>query len=170
MKSAHDASDARVYSLPIGQWHALGMEGSMIPVTICLEGDSMRPLVRRGRDKVTILPLARPLIKGDIVLFRGRPERYVVHRVYRLNNGMVRTLGDNCMYPDPWMPLENVWGLVVKMERSGRIYRLDTPASRAFGRIWMLTHPIRHIYRRFRSLGGRIYRKVFRRDRRHESA
>lgn len=135
----------------------------MIPVTICLEGDSMRPLIRRGKDRVTIMPLSRPLKKGDIVLFRGGPNRYVVHRVRCMKDDRVQTMGDNCYRPDPWMPVENIIGIVVKMERSGCILRLDTPAARFWGRVWMQTHPIRMIYRRFRSMAGRCYRKMFRR-------
>ena len=162
MSSNNDAAQTRVKSLPIEQWHALGLEGNMLPVTIYLEGDSMRPLIRRGRDKVTILPLSRALMKGDIVLFRGGPERYVVHRVWKMRGNMVRTLGDNCYNPDPWMPLEDVWGLVVKMERDGRTFLLDSPASRFFGKVWMAVYPLRRIYRRMRSLAVRCYRKIFR--------
>ncbi|MBR2942674.1 MAG: S24/S26 family peptidase [Clostridia bacterium] len=62
-------------SLGIEQWHALGQQGDRIPVTITLEGDSMRPLIRRGRDRVTIVPLDREIRKGDVVLFRGGPKR-----------------------------------------------------------------------------------------------
>lgn len=161
--------EKQVRSLSIQEWHQLGLEGNMLPVTICLEGDSMRPLIRRGKDPVTILPLSRPLIKGDVVLFQGGPARYVVHRVYRLRDGWVQTYGDNCWNPDSWMPLEQVWGLVVRMERFGRTWRLDTPAARCFGRLWMLLHPVWKAYRKLRSLGGRVYRKLIRRRETRES-
>jgi len=160
MSRTPDPGAARTYALPIEQWHALGQSGDVIPVTICLEGDSMRPLVRRGRDRVTIIPLNRPLRTGDIVLFRGGPKRYVVHRVYRLRGGMVQTLGDNCYSPDPWMPLEDVWGLVIRLERGGRTFLLDTRASRAWGRAWMAVHPVRIFLRRCRRLAGRCVRKL----------
>lgn len=151
-------------TLNIETWHELGKEGNMLPVTICLEGDSMRPLVRRGLDKVTILPVMRPLKKGDIVLFKGGYKRYVVHRMFKMRGTRVQTLGDNCYYPDPWMPVENVWGLVVKMERDGRTYRLDTRLSRAWGRIWMFFHPVRIFCRRCRNLAARIIKKILRMD------
>ena len=47
----------QVRSLSIHEWRRLGLEGAMLSVTICLEGDSMRPLICRGLDPVTILPL-----------------------------------------------------------------------------------------------------------------
>ena len=34
--------------MSIAQWRALAGEGTVIPMRIPLEGDSMRPLIRRG--------------------------------------------------------------------------------------------------------------------------
>jgi|GEM_PF-808292 len=170
MKETWEGQEKRIHSLGIEQWHALGLEGNMLPVTICLEGDSMRPLIRRGKDPVTILPLSRPLKIGDVVLFQGGPGRYVVHRVRKISENRVQTLGDNCWNPDPWMPLENVWGLVMRMERNGRVIRLESSLARFLGRVWMAFHPIRLLYRRCRSLAARIIKKLLRMDKAHESA
>lgn len=156
-----ESEPVQTRSLGIEQWHELGLEGNMLPVTITLEGDSMRPLIRRGRDRVTILPLMQPIQKGDVVLFKGGEKRYVVHRVYRMRDGLVQTLGDNCLNPDRWMPMDMIWGLVVKMERGGRTWRLDSRAARAFGLFWMAIFPARKAYLRCRGLAARAYRKVF---------
>ena len=152
--------EALTRAIPMETWCELAKEGSAPPVTICLEGDSMRPLIRRGKDPVTIIPLARPLEKGDVVLFH-LGERYIVHRVWKLEDGRVRTFGDNCWNPDPWIPENQVLGLVVKYARDGRGHRLDTPQARAWGRAWMAIHPIRLCYKRLRALAGRCYRKIF---------
>ena len=122
----------QIRSIPMAQWRAL--EGAAPPVTICLEGDSMRPLIRRGRDPVTIVPLQRPLKKGDVVLFTLGDGRFVVHRVWRLRDGLVRTLGDHCQNPEPWFPQGQVLGQAVRFQRGGRTHRLDTPLARALGR------------------------------------
>lgn len=160
MNSKKDYAAPRVQSLSIHEWHALGEQGTALPVTICLEGDSMRPLIRRGKDPVTIIPLSRPLKIGDVVLFRGGPERFVVHRVYKLKDGFVQTLGDNCYNPDPWMPLENVWGLVIRYTRDGKTYPLDTDQARRRGRIRMKIHPVRIFIKRGINLLKRIVRKM----------
>ena len=146
--------------LSIAQWRALADDGTVIPMRIPLEGDSMRPLIRRGRDPVTILPLSRKLRRGDVVLFENPPGRYVVHRVYRLKDGAVQTLGDNCWNPDPWMAEKQVLGQAVQAERNGRKIPLDNRAARAFGRLWMACHPMRMQYRKLRSLAGRCYRRI----------
>ena len=145
-------------SLSIEQWRQLGLQGDMLPVTITLDGESMRPLIRRGRDRVTILPAARKLRIGDVVLFRRSPGVYVVHRVWKIREGMVRTLGDNCVNPDAWMSVSDVWGLVVKLERGGRSFRLDGKPARAFGRCWMATYSLRRSYRLLRSSCGKVIR------------
>ena len=154
------AQETMTRSIPMEAWCTLAREGAAPPVTICLEGDSMRPLIRRGRDPVTIIPINRPLQKGDVVLFQ-LGERYIVHRVWKMEDGRVRTFGDNCWNPDPWIPDKQVLGLVVKYARNGRVHRLDTPQARAWGRAWMAIHPIRLCYKRLRALAGRCYRKIF---------
>ena len=154
------AQETMTRSIPMEVWCKLAREGAAPPVTICLEGDSMRPLIRRGRDPVTIIPINRPLQKGDVVLFR-LGERYIVHRVWQMKGGMVRTFGDNCWNPEPWFPEEQVLGLVVRFVRAGRTFRLDTPSARAWGQVWMAIHPVRLCYKRLRAFAGRCYRKIF---------
>ena len=147
-------------SIAMETWCKLACEGAAPPVTICLEGESMRPLIRRGRDPVTIVPLQRELKKGDVVLF-ALGERYIVHRVWKLKPGWVRTFGDNCWNPEPWFPEAQVLGQVVRCVRNGRTHRLDTPFARGWGRMWLAVYPIRRVYMKLRALAGRCYRKFF---------
>ena len=152
--------DTITRSIPMETWCELARKNTAPPVTICLEGDSMRPLIRRGCDPVTIVPRQRPLKRGDVVLFR-LGDRYIVHRVWKLQGDRVRTFGDNCWNPDPWIQDSQVLGAVVRYTRNDRSHRLDTPQARAWGRIWMAAHPIRLCYKRLRSLAGRCYRMLF---------
>ena len=146
-------------SISMQTWCELARDGAAPAVTICLEGDSMRPLIRRGKDPVTIIPLSRPLRKGDVVLFH-LGEKYIVHRVWQLKDGMVRTFGDNCWNPEPWFPAQQVLGLVVKYSRDGKARLLDTPQARTWGRMWMAVHPVRMLYKRCRSLAARVVRRM----------
>ena len=151
----------QIRTIPMEQWCALARENAAPPVTICLEGESMRPLIRKGRDPVTIVPVQGDLRRGDVVLFTLGDGRYVVHRVWKLREGSVRTLGDNCLNPEPWFPRTQVLGQVLRFSRNGHAFRMDTPAARAFGRIWMALFPMRRGYKRIRALAGRVYRRVF---------
>ncbi len=146
--------------ISIAQWHALAQRGVALPMCIPLDGDSMRPLIRRGRDRVTIGPLSRPLRRGDVALFEYPAGRYVVHRVYRMRDECVRTLGDHCWKPDPWMPRSCVLGLAIQFERDGKTIRLDNRLARCMGRIWMTGLPLRRCWWKSRALAGRVLRKL----------
>lgn len=98
---------------------------------IPLDGDSMRPLIRRGRDMVTFVPLTRPLQRGDVVLFEypaGDMWR-IAYSAYRLN--MMKTLGDHCWNPEPWLPVSAALGLAIQVERGRLTIPLDCPFMRA---------------------------------------
>lgn len=133
------------------QWRRLALDGSDIPIRIHLDGDSMRPLIRRQQDMVTIVPLRRELRRGDIVLFADDAGRYVVHRVWRLAEAQVTTLGDHCRRPDPPLRRDQVWGLVIRVERGKRTLRVDQPVMRLLGRIWMALLPVRIGYASIRN-------------------
>lgn len=147
-------------SLTVAQWEALVQSGADIPVKTVLDGVSMQPLIRKGVDTVTIIPLARPLKPGDIVLFRRMDGAYVVHRVRRMLTHKIVTLGDNCWCEDAPIDPACVLGLASHMQRNGRTISLDNALSRALGRCWMGCHKIRMGYRRLRALVFRLGKKV----------
>lgn len=132
--------------ISIAEWHALSQQGLVLPICIPLDGESMRPMIRRGRDPVTILPRRRPLRRGDVVLFEYPAGHYVVHRIYRIRGEQVQTLGDHCWYPDPWMPDSCVLGMAQRAERNGRSLPLNSASARAFGRCWMAMLPLRRLW------------------------
>ena len=146
--------------MSIAQWHALAKDGPAPPMCVPLEGDSMRPLIRRGRDRVTIVPLTRPLKRGDVVLFEAPPGRYVVHRVYRLRDGFVQTLGDHCWNPDVWIPERQVLGQAVQAERGRMRIPLDSALARGWGCCWMALLPGRRVYFKLRHRCGDALRRM----------
>ena len=151
---------ARIRALSVEQWRELTREGVCIPVRFQLSGNSMWPLIRIRRDYVTVLPLNRPLKRGDVVLFADQIGRYVVHRVWKLDETCVTTLGDHCYQPDPPLEYSRVWGIVTKLERGSRVISLDCSGARAWGRFWMSLLPLRRMYDRCRSFAKQIYHKL----------
>ncbi len=103
----------------------------------------MHPLIRKDRDHVTIAPLYRPLKAGDILLFFRADGKYVVHRLYRIQEDTVQTLGDGCLQPDAPIRMDSVWGIVTFLERGKIRCRLDSVTSRMAGRFWMAMLPVR---------------------------
>ena len=137
-----------IRSISVEMWHSLTREGTDLPVTIQLQGSSMHPLIRIRRDHVTIRPIRRLLIRGDIVLFRRPDGVYVVHRIWKILSGTVQTLGDNCDRPDAPIPCDQVLGLVTHVTRGKRTFCVDTPFWRFLGRRWSSLLPLRQVRRR----------------------
>lgn len=99
---------------------AIGNEKEMLPYTFYVKGNSMYPLIRSGKDAVTILRCNKDTLKrGDIILFRGHAYNldYVLHRIYRIRGGQVQTLGDGNLWLDPWIEKEKICGRVVEIRR-----------------------------------------------------
>lgn len=151
----------QIRTIGINAWYVLVREGSAPPVTIRLEGNSMMPLIRRGKDPVTIAALQRPLRIGDVVLVVIGEERYVVHRVWKINGTEIRTLGDNCVIPDPWIAQDCVLGQAVLYSRNNVRHRLDTTAARLWGRVWMAVFPFRKCFIQLKNIVRRHYKNHF---------
>lgn len=88
---------------------------------IFCSGSSMEPLIRPGDDAILALPEGR-ITRGDVVVFRtpGGGE-FVVHRVVETGPRGIRTRGDRCASPDPWLLAPaGIVGRVAAVERLGR--------------------------------------------------
>lgn len=135
----YTAQSVKHQSISIQKWCEYAKSGIEFPVKIPLYGNSMEPLIRYKKDIVTVVPLKRELIPGDIVLFKRQDGIFVIHRIYKVNiqGRMVQTWGDNCFFPDQPVKLENVLGLVVCVDKNGKKYMLDTEKQRTKGVQWM---------------------------------
>lgn len=144
--------------ISVEDWCRLAEEGIAIPITTYLSGISMEPMIRYQKDPVTIKPVDRDLIPGDVVLFRRPDGAFVVHRVFRvLNNGReVQTWGDNCKDSDPVMPAGAVLGIAVAYERDGKRYVLDTDEQRKKGLMWLQSKYRRAVWFLFRRVRVRM--------------
>lgn len=90
----------QIYTIGITEWCALAAEGSAPPVTVCLEGNSMMPLIRRGKDPVTIAALQHPLRVGDVVLLAAGADRYGEQKDMRPYFQMAHCVVHPSYYPE----------------------------------------------------------------------
>ncbi|MBR5179714.1 MAG: hypothetical protein IKW90_13070 [Lachnospiraceae bacterium] len=134
-------------TISIPEWHCMAMEGDAPPVRITLNGNSMFPLVRWNRDYVTITPLNGEIVVGDIVLFNEPGTgRYVVHRVWEIENDNALTWGDHCDRPDGWISESCIWGKVSLVERGKRQIKPNPKRGLRWAKFW--------------HKAGRVYRKL----------
>ncbi len=128
-------------------------------VRLTVTGSSMFPFIRSG-DVVELEPLHRPPAVGEVVLARcpsgPEGERYVVHRVVRVQGEALFLRGDS--QPDSEGPFRasDLLALVTTLHRKGRAHRIDRGLRRRLGWAWNRSAPLNvWVFRLFLRLRGR---------------
>jgi signal peptidase I len=93
-------------------------------------GGSMIPFIIDG-DVLTLVPLKRGLSYGGVYAFIDpQGSKLIVHRLIGRKNGKFIFKGDNNPESDNSVPLENVLGKVVRVERGKKRVRLGLGVER----------------------------------------
>lgn len=149
----------------IDEWILLthGNSGEImnIPISLHTTSGSMLPLIRMDTDTVTVVPCAgSDISKGDIVLIRSDREDVgvILHRVYSVQNGIIKTIGDNMTRPDGITKEENLLGKAVSVIGPGKDIDCLSRSRRFQGKLIAASHGFRPvllpILRRLRRLSG----------------
>ena len=131
--------------------------------TLVVTGNSMYPTFRNRSDAVYLIPVKRPLKKGDLILYRRDNGRYILHRIVtKPKNGAFFCTGDN-----QW-ELENVTdgqvlALVDGFTRGGRTCSASNRRYRAWVALWVWLRPVRRPILAMGKAFGRFRRKLKRR-------
>lgn len=89
-------------------------------------GSSMWPLIRDGIDTIEVRPVRQSLSAGDVVLFRDALDKYVLHRIIEVKDGIYLLRGDNTYAPD-LVPKEKIIGIMTGLWRAEKKVSLDSP-------------------------------------------
>lgn len=130
-------------------------------VTVPVKGVSMLPFIRGDKDSVVLegvescTPEGKSRIRvnvGDIVLFRYK-ERYIMHRILRIENCKAIIQGDGVARNMEICSLDDIYGRVTQILKPGKS-PVDPYSDKMRRRsaLWMRLKPIRRyvlfIYRR----------------------
>ena len=134
-------------------------------VAFTVSGNSMWPLIRHNRDSVLLASLDRPARVGDIVLLKVPPphDRYILHRIHRIQGDRCVTLGDGAMKPDPPVPLTCIIGRVEKVFRGKLSIGCDSLPSRFLFWLWRAFLPLRRPLLHGFRMAGRVMARLRRR-------
>lgn len=122
-------------------------------ITIMVHGYSMRPFLEDRRDKVVLTPPRTPAV-GDVVLATIGKERYALHRVIRIENGVYTMRGDgNPLWMKEQFSESDVIGIAHAFIRKGKVVTVESATWRCYSFAWRLLKPFRRIL-----LG--IYRRI----------
>lgn len=117
--------------------------------TIFPRGTSMLPLIREGKDSVT---LARGEVRrGDIAFYRRTDGAFILHRVIKCENGTFTMCGDNQLQPEAGIKAEQISARVVYLTRAGRKITPRNFGYRLYLLLWR-SFFIRRVYFRLRRI------------------
>ena len=89
-----------------------------------IEGDSMLPLIRQGRDLVLIS--AKPkgrLKKYDVPLYKRDNGQYVLHRILKVRENDYVLCGDNRQQRETGISDRHIIGVLTAVIRDGKSFR-----------------------------------------------
>jgi hypothetical protein len=105
-------------------------------VRLTTNGSSMLPFIHDG-ETVELVPPRSSLMRGDIVLAQSEEDRYVLHRVVRIEGDGVYLRGDAQKHREGPLPRQAVLGRAVTTSRHGRVRVLDRGVWHWLGLVWM---------------------------------
>lgn len=89
-------------------------------IKLPVQGKSMEPFLKEGRDSVVLNLPDGELKKGDIVVYK-RKNTYVMHRVVDVQQNTLSIMGDNEINPDNGVNKNTVVAVVKEIHRNGKI-------------------------------------------------
>ena len=111
--------------------------------TIIARGNSMRPFIEDGRDKL-VFGKVDCLAVGDVVLAEVTEGHFVCHRIEKLENGVVTMRGDGNVVGTEVFPEANVRAKLVQVVRKGKTYTLASSTLwRCYSAVWPKLFPMR---------------------------
>lgn len=102
-------------------------------------GISMLPLLRQGRDSVSLRRVDGPIRKGDILFYQRPDGSFVLHRVRAVTPEGLTMMGDNQTLPEPGVSPDWVIGRVTRIFRDDKEVICDGFGYRLYRRLWQFT-------------------------------
>ncbi len=127
-------------------------------VSMLISGSSMSPFLCHGRDQVYFKAPDRPLRVGDMVFFQRRSGQYVLHRICKVKDDGYYIVGDAQTAIEGPVSREQIFALVTRVRRKGRILAPGDFWWEFFARVWVRLIPLRPLLVR---AYGLFYRKRF---------
>ena len=114
-------------------------------VTLPVKGNSMLPFIIGGVESVELVKPESVKV-GDVVLAWINGNRYVVHRVIRIDGDRVQLMGDGNLGGDERCSLQEVSGRAdYVIGKDGRKRYLYSPWRVRGSRLWWKLRPVRRI-------------------------
>lgn len=132
-------------------------------VTILSTGNSMYPLFKHKRDQVTLEQLPEEGARQyDMILYQRDNKQYVLHRIVGEGPEGWILRGDAQIVNEYPIRKDQIIAKVTSFKRKGKEASCTDRKYRCYVWFWIHTFPLRKLYRRVRSLAGRVLCKMLR--------
>jgi len=118
-------------------------------ITFSPKGHSMLPLLREGKDTVTLSSIEGEIKKYDICLYQRRDGKYILHRVVKTGDSYT-CLGDNQYVLEGGLKREQFIAVVTEFTRDGNQIPITSLGYKIYCRLLYYSRPIRHFFFRVR--------------------
>ena len=105
-------------------------------------GVSMLPMLRPGKDMVTLSPITKPLKKYDIPLYQRDTGQYVLHRIMSVGETYT-CIGDNQNVYEHDIREEQMIAVVTSFTRNGKEISVTAFSYRFYCHIWRWLRPVK---------------------------
>lgn len=122
-------------------------------VGLLISGDSMAPFLAHQRDYIYFKSPDRELKKGDMVFYRRMTGQYIMHRILDVKPEGYYMIGDNQMQVEGPLDRSQIFAIVTKVKRKGRIIGPENLVWKFYEKVWIHMIPARGII-------GRVCRKL----------
>lgn len=110
-------------------------------------GNSMFPLIWKKGDIIVIKKVSPPYKKYDVILYKRRNGRYIMHRIVKVDkDGSYVTCGDNRCIKEYGIVDEDVLGVLTKIVRNNKELLLDETKYKLFAFVWTKLYFARKIF------------------------
>lgn len=110
-------------------------------------GISMLPLLRQGRDTVTLSAPPKKLKKYDLPLYVRDDGHYVLHRVVRVGETYT-CVGDNQFELEHGVRDDQIIAVAIAVTREGKRISTSCFKYKLYCRFWHNSRPVRHLWRK----------------------
>ena len=128
-------------------------------------GVSMMPLLRQGKDLFTISKKdKRRFRRGDVVLYRRPPNKYVLHRIIEVRTDDYVILGDNCIRKEHGIKDSDILGVMTGFVRSGKEHSINEKRYRLYTWVILNTIPVRVFFKKIKLKTKRMIKRIIKRN------
>lgn len=126
-------------------------------------GTSMRPLFKTNRDVIVLKRPDTEPKKYDVVLYRTKDGKYILHRIIKVKENVFIIRGDNTFARET-VAKDKILAVLSEYNRKGKKHSTADLSFRIYSHLWCLIYPVRFLMHKAFSFARKVYHKLFKRN------